>query len=70
MPDVRHTDVEMAEPSTRQQRRDAAQRAADAEIGDDQQAVNVVVAEVGTRVGDDSRMWWEVTYEVIDKPRS
>lgn len=70
MPDVRHTDVEVANPSTLQQRQDAAQRQADAEVGDEEEAINVRIGDTGTRVGDDSRLWWPVTYEVIPKRRS
>jgi hypothetical protein len=64
MPDVRHTDVEVQHPSSPQQRLDAARRQAAAEILADEEAVNVRVGDTGTRTGDDSKMWWPVTYEV------
>jgi hypothetical protein len=58
---VLHTDVEVVNPSTLQQRQDAAQRQADAEVGDEEEAINVRIGDTGTRVGDDSRLWWPVT---------
>jgi hypothetical protein len=67
MSEVRYTDVEMANPSTAQQRQMAAQRQADTEVGDADEAVNVRLGDVGTRVGDDSRLWWSVSFEVISK---
>lgn len=70
MREVRYTDIEVANPSTPRQRQDAAQRHADAEVGDDEEAISVRVEDTGTRVGDDSRLWWHVTYEVIPKRRS
>jgi hypothetical protein len=64
MPEVRHTDIEMANPSTRRQRIDAAQRQANNEIAEHEEAVNLRVGDKGTQMGDDSRLWWPVTYEV------
>jgi hypothetical protein len=48
MSDVRHTDVEVQNPSTLQQRQDAAQRQADREVADDEEAVNVRIGNTGT----------------------
>ena len=67
MPNVRHTDIEMRNPSTPQARIDAARRQADAEVDDDEQVVNLRVGDKGTQMGDDSMLWWPVTYEVIRK---
>lgn len=67
MSEVRHTDIEMANPSTPRQRIDAAQRRATSEVAHHKQAVNVRVGSKGTQVGDDSRLWWPVTYEVVPK---
>jgi hypothetical protein len=64
MSDVRHTDVEVRNPSTPAQRLDAAQRQAAAEVADDEEAINVEVGDKGTQTGDDSRLWWPVTYRV------
>jgi hypothetical protein len=64
MPEVRHTDMNMANPSTLQQRVDAAQRQADGEVADGEEVVNLRVGDKGTRMGDDCRLWWPVTYEV------
>jgi hypothetical protein len=49
MSDVRHTDVEVQNPSTLQQRLEAAQRQAAAEVADDEEAVNVEVGEKAHR---------------------
>jgi hypothetical protein len=65
MLDVQHTDVEVANPSTPQERQDAAQRQADSEVGAAQEAINVCAGDAGTRMGDDSRLWWPVSYEVV-----
>jgi hypothetical protein len=64
MPEVRYTDMNMANPSTLQQRVSAAQRQADGEVADDEEAMNLRVGDKGTQMGDDSRLWWPVTYEV------
>jgi hypothetical protein len=64
MPEVRYTDIDIANPSTLQQRVVAAQRQADGEVADGEEAVNLRVGDKGTRMGDDSRLWWPVTYEV------
>jgi hypothetical protein len=69
MSDVRHTDVEVQNPSTLQQRLEAAQRQAAAEVADDEEAVNVEVGEKGTQTGDDSKLWWPVTYQVLPRRR-
>ena len=63
MPEVRHTDIEVANPSTAQARIAMARLQADGEVADDEQVVNVRVGDTGTRMGDDSRLWWPVTYE-------
>lgn len=67
MSETRHTDVEVASPSTQRQRIDAAQRQADSEVAEDERADNVRVGDKGTQMGDDSRLWWPVTYEVTRK---
>jgi hypothetical protein len=67
MPEVRHTDIEMANPSTGQQRIEAAQRRADSEVADEERAVNLRVGATGTQMGDDSRLWWPVNYQVETK---
>jgi hypothetical protein len=67
MPDVRHTDIEMPNPSTPQQRIVAARRQADGEVGPDEQVVTLRVGGKGVQMGDDSRLWWPVTYEVTRK---
>jgi hypothetical protein len=68
MPDVRHTDIELPNPSTPQQRIVAARRQADGEVGPDEQVVTLRVGDKGVQMGDDSRLWWPVTYEVTRKP--
>lgn len=68
MRDVRATDVEVANPSRLQQRLDAAQRQADAEVGVDEVAVNVRITGTATRMGEDHTLRWPVTYEVEPKP--
>ena len=67
MSEVRYTDVEVANPSTVAQRLAVAHRQADAEIGEDEQVVHLQVGGRGTQMGDDSRSWWAVTYEVSPK---
>lgn len=69
MPDVRRTAVEVATPSRLQQRLDAAQHQADAEVGVDEVAVNVRIAGKPTHMGKDHKLWWPITYEVESKPR-
>ena len=69
MLDVRHTDVEVPNPSTPGQRLDAARRQTDAEVEDDEEVVNVEVGDKGTQTGDDSKLWWPVTYEVQTRRR-
>jgi hypothetical protein len=64
MPDVRQTDIQMRNPSTLQARIDAARRQADGEVAKDEHAVNLRVGDKGTQMGDDSTLWWPVTYEV------
>jgi hypothetical protein len=66
---VRHTEVEVANPSRLQQRLDAAQRQADAEVDVDEIAVNVRITGNATRMGEDHTLWWPVTYEVEPKDR-
>jgi hypothetical protein len=68
MPDVRHTDINVANPSTPQQRIDAGHRQADGEVTDDEAVAKLRVSAKGTQMGDDSRLWWAVTYEVEPKP--
>jgi hypothetical protein len=68
MPEVRHTDIEVANPSTLPQRIQAAQRQASSEVADDERPVNLSVGDKGTQLGDDSRLWWSLTYEVRCKP--
>ena len=68
MPDIRHTDINVANPSTPQQRTDAGHRQADDEVTDDEIVANLRVGATGTQMGDDSRLWWPVTYEVEPKP--
>ena len=66
---IRRTSVEVGNPSRLAQRLEAAQRQADSEVGEDQQAINVAVARIGaTHHGEDS-LWWPVTYEVVSRPR-
>lgn len=69
MYEVRHTDVEMKNPSTPAQRFDAAQRQTAAEVADDEEVVNVEVGDKGTQTGDDSKLWWPVTYQVHTRRR-
>ena len=57
----------MANPSRLQQRLDAAQRQADAEIRADEIAVNVNITGNATRMGEDHALWWPVAYEVEPK---
>ncbi len=71
MSEVRHTDIEMANPSTLQQRIHTAQRQAGQEVADGECAVDVRVGDTGTQTGDDSRLWWPVTYEVrVTRPKT
>lgn len=66
---MRHTDVEVPNPSTLQQRQDAARRQAFVEVGYDEEVTNVHIGETGTQMGDDSQLWWPVTYGVRPTPR-
>jgi hypothetical protein len=68
MPEVRQTDVEVPNPSTAQQRIDAARRQADHEVTADERVVNLRVGDKGVQMGDDSSLWWPVTYEVTRNP--
>jgi hypothetical protein len=54
----------MRNPSTLHARIDAARRQADGEVADDEHVVNLRVGDKGTQKGDDSTLWWLVTYEV------
>lgn len=65
--DVRCTDVEDRNPSTVQQRLDAAQHQADREVGVEEEAINVWIGTRGTQTGHDSWLWWPVTYQVIPR---
>ena len=64
MPEVRQTDIEVVNPSTVHQRIEAAHRQASCEVTAEEWAVDVRVGETATQMGDDSRLWWPVTYEV------
>ncbi|WP_284235980.1 hypothetical protein [Mycobacterium antarcticum] len=65
---VKHTSVEVGNPSRYAQRLEAAQRHADSEVGQDQRAVDVDVARTGATPGGDDTLWWPVTYEVVLRP--
>jgi hypothetical protein len=64
---TRHTDVEVSNPSRLQQRLEAAQRQADAEVDADEVAVNVRITGHPTRMGEGYTLWWPVDYEVQPK---
>jgi hypothetical protein len=67
MPDMRHTDIQLRDPSTLQERIDAARRQAECEVAEDEHVVNLRIGDRGTQMGDDSMLWWSVTYEVTRK---
>jgi hypothetical protein len=67
MPDMRHTDIQLRDPSTLQERIDAARRQAECEVAEDEYVVHLRIGDRGTQMGDDSMLWWPVTYEVTRK---
>jgi hypothetical protein len=68
MTDVRHTDIQMRNPSTIRERLDAARRQAQSEVAADEYLSHLRVGHKGTQMGDDSMLWWPVTYEVTRNP--
>jgi hypothetical protein len=51
-----------------QQRIDTARRQADREVTADERVVHLRVGDKGAQMGDDSTLWWPVTYEATRNP--